>query len=675
MKRNRWHWQNDWPVVIILLILISIWLALGGVQPVRWSIASAVAAPLTLGAALALLLLPGLALLRLLWPDPLPLIERWPLAIGVSCALQPLLLLLSQPLGIHWNTWNGWGYLVVSALVACWPRAGTPVKKPPKITWQTHRTHALLLVMTLLAVLVRLYTARELLVGMWGDSYHHTVIAQLLADHGGLFSSWQPYVPLKTFTYHYGFHSIVAWLQWLSGHPVTLGVPLVGQLQSALAVPLIYLLTRRVCGNEPMALWAALIVGFISPMPGYYVNWGRYTQLAGQTILPAVAVIWMALLDKTTNAPRAYAPIIRLTGLAALVTAGLALTHYRVTLFAVCFILVYGIYLLATRIRSLGELAAVGAVGLATNTLVISLIVPWIMRLRESMWARLGTHYLSTNTVTTETDALPTLSEFVALHTKPAIMALALVGILSLLWQRQWRGMVLVGWALLVWFLTNPYMLGLPGAGIISNFTVLIANYLVLAPLAGAALVFVSNSLARAIPAPRLLAGGQVFLGAAVMFWGMGYQQQIITPQSQLFTPADAMAMDWIKQHTPPDAAFFVNSFPAYGGSLYAGSDGGWWLAFMSGRATNIPPLLYGSEAGEQPDYPQTIHETNRLLLQEPLERAETAAALRTHGFTYLYDGPAAAPPGEYVNPAILAQSPWYELVYSQDGVTIWRIR
>src|SRR5438876_1216387 len=79
------------------------------------------------------------------------------------------------------------------------------------------------------ALLVRLYLVRGLPVGLWGDSYHHTMIAQLLVDHRGLFSSWQPYAPLTTLTYHYGFHSNVAFFYWLTGIPVTTSVLYVGQ--------------------------------------------------------------------------------------------------------------------------------------------------------------------------------------------------------------------------------------------------------------------------------------------------------------------------------------------------------------------------------------------------------------------------------------------------------------
>jgi hypothetical protein len=45
---------------------------------------------------------------------------------------------------------------------------------------------------------------------------------------------------------------------------------------------------------------AVLAAGLLTPMPMYYVNRGRYTQLAGQVVLPAA--LWSAM--EAVEAPR-----------------------------------------------------------------------------------------------------------------------------------------------------------------------------------------------------------------------------------------------------------------------------------------------------------------------------------------------------------------------------------
>ncbi|HEU5014054.1 MAG TPA: hypothetical protein VFT66_16145 [Roseiflexaceae bacterium] len=687
--RSTWQSWLRFDVALLLLCVVGV-LALGW-PVIGWALLRPIAVPLTFVSAAAMVLLPGLALLRWLWPAALAPAERWPLAIGLSCAMPPVLLLMSMLVGLHWNSLLCWSYLALAAGALAWPRRGeTITSRIARLRTWLDRTNLLLIALTLLAVAARMYPARDLPVGMYGDSYHHTIISQLLVDHGGLFSSWQPYAALRTFTYHFGFHSNVAWLHWLSGVPVTRGLLIVGQLQSALVVPLTFVFTRRALGNERAALWAALVVGFGAVMPAYYVNWGRYTQLAGQLVLPAVCVCWMELLDfgrRTTNdggraTSGAYLPssiVYRLSSiviLTVLATAGLVLTHYRIAAFAACFVVVYGMYMLIIRVRSWRAFGALAGRGLLAGGLVLLLVLPWLLRLREGSLLKIGEYYASQNIGADDTNALPTMAAFFASYAGYYLTPLAIIGLLLLLLQRNWRALLLIGWAGAVWLAANPYLIGLNGAGILSNFAVLIAVYMVFAPLAGAGPAVLTEWLGRTPAARHVLASLQLVGGAALVVWGLGWQAGILDTSNELFTPADAMAMNWIKQETPPDARFFVNSFGAYGDTVYVGSDGGWWLPFMTGRQSNLPPISQGHEAGEQPNYQLTVTAHNRALESHPVGSHEEAEALRAAGYSYLYDGPAASLPGkEYIDPQALSHSPYYELVYHKDGVAIWKVR
>jgi hypothetical protein len=681
---SRSRWRREWPAVG-LAALLAVVLVLN-YRITLWALGDLLAAPLALLALPALLLLPGLALLRWLWPHPLRPIERWPLAIGIGAGLPPLLFLIGDPIGLRWNGLAAWAYLGLSALALAWPAPGRewrPRWRAPRLA----ADHAALIALTLVGLALRLYVVRDLPAGMFGDSYHHTIIAQLLIDNGGLFTSWHPYAPLKTFTYHFGFHSLVAMLHWLAGVPAQQGVLLVGQAEIALAAPLVYVLARRMLGDSRAALWAAVLAGFASAMPGYYVNWGRYTQLAGQTVLPAACLVWAELLDASAAPGVPRRSVLRLGALAAIVTAGLALTHYRVAVFAACFVVAYGLQLGLRRLRApwalLRMLLAGGAAGAATGLLVL----PWIIRLRQGRLLLIGNNMISSNMGTEQTNSLPAGSTS-ALITPPYLVALALAGVALLAWRRNWRGLALVGWAAVLALAANPYLVGLNGAGILSNFAVLIAIYLLLAPLGGLALAAAARAiLPPLIGATRRLAGlaadrrlalrltgaAQLLAGLALLLWAIGWQQNILDRGYQLLTPADAAAMSWIQSNTPPDAKFLVNGFPAFG-SLYAGSDGGWWLPFLTGRASNLPPITYGTEAGDQPDLVRALKQLNLDIQRHGIATAETAALLRAQGFSYLYDGPAASPPPEFIDPAKLAKSPYYTQVYRQGGVTIWRI-
>ncbi len=658
---------------LLAALLVIAALLVGAPGIFVWLPAAFFGAPLAVIAASALFILPGLAALRLLAPAALGGAERFAAAVGLSCAAPPLLLLLADLVGLAWGPWLCWGVLALCAAIALWPAAGAApfaqLRRPgPEL--------AALLTITALALAVRLYAVRELPAGLFGDSYHHTVIAQLLVDNGGLFRSWQPYAPLTTLTYHFGFHSLAAWLSWLSGYPLTLSVVAVGQILGALAAPGIFLLARRLLGESRAALWAAGLVALVSIFPAYYVNWGRYTQLAGQTVLPAACFAWMLLIDRAATG--SWRELPRPAALAALATAGLALSHYRIAIFAACFVLLYSLYTLATRVRSWQALARLSLGGMVAGSAALLIALPWLLRIREGQMLRLAGYFLANN-IGTETgnDQSAVDLERAIAH---GLLPLAVLGIVWLLARRRWSGLLLPLWGGLVWLAANPFLIGLNGAGIISSFTAVLGAYLVLCPLAGAGVAAIFDGLgwlaARFAPgAIRALLPLELLAAACLAAWGLGYQSRIVDQGFQLLAPADLAGAAWVRANVPPESSVFVNSFPAYGGAIYVGTDGGWWLPFLSGRRTNLDPISYGFEAAEQPEYMQLVIERNRAVLDHPVDSPAAAAALRAAGYEYIYDGPAANPAAEYLDPARIDASPSYERVYSRDGVTIWRVR
>ncbi len=621
---------------------------------------------LTVLSGIFLCTIPGLAVLRWLHPDPLPWFERLIYAAGLSWAVIPLLLLASDLVGWRWNSVLAWIALVLLAGLALWPtqplwRVQTPHRR--LIGWA-------LSLITLASFAVRFFPVRDLPLGLFGDSYHHTVITQLIIEHGGLFTSWQPYAPAVTFTYHYAFHAMAAWWHWLSGLPTPQAVILTGQVMNGLAAPLLYLFTARLTGSRLTGVWAAVIVGFLSWYPAYYVNWGRYTQLAGQTVLPVAAVAWMAVIHAAT---RPQQPLVRPLLLAIIASAGLAVSHYRVALFAICFVIAYGaLSLIELRGQNWRQwlrlilTAMAGAVGAGLLSL------PWLWRVQQGQITRMAASVLSTNIESRNPMSFDTIG--LAFHA--GLFPLAALGLGALLWQRRWAGGVLSLWATLVWLAANPQLLGLNGQGLITAFAVLIGAYLVIAPAAGAGVQVLVRFATELLQRTRSVAiGFQLLLGLLLIGWGARMQTDIIDPSYQLGTPADIQAAAWIRANLPADAAIFVNSFPAYGGYVYAGNDGGWWLSFLTGHRTNLLPMAVGFEAVDPPDLLRTIARMHQEIQQYPIGSAEAAAALRSFGFAYLYNGPAANPPNEYLDPVQIDAAPFYELIYRQNGVSIWRIR
>jgi hypothetical protein len=209
----------------------------------------------------------------------------------------------------------------------------------------------------------------------------------------------------------------------------------------------------------------------------------------------------------------------------------------------------------------------------------------------------------------------------------------------------------------------------------------LLAGYaLTLAQQLGAAL------LARLHVPPGL---GAALLSAVLLLAiasNTGWQADVITGETALVVDADMAAMQWIREQTPADARFVINSFPAYAGTLAAGTDAGWWIPLLARRAVILPPLNYGSEKGEQADYHMSVNALIKKLrgraLTDPtplsvdLSRPVALKTLDSNAIDYVYIGAHPFPgPGsaDWIDPAKLRVSPFFRLVYEHDGVEIFQ--
>ncbi|MCA1554024.1 MAG: hypothetical protein LC737_06570, partial [Chloroflexi bacterium] len=443
-------------------------------------------------------------------------------------------------------------------------------------------------------------------------------------------------------------------------------------------------------------LCAALLTGFVNTQPVYFVNWGRYTQLTGQLLLPVVLVSWMALTE-AVNSPTLRLSRARLGALSAILTACLILTHYIVTIFAA---LCVGFYLVLLALLSLKPRAwlRLGAASALVALFALVLATPWLL----NTWSG----HLAVNTSALISDAagaqriedyssLPPVTPY---YIKDFILGFAVLGVLVCAWRREWRVLWFVLWTVSLLLTVRPQMLGLPGAGVVDWFTAYLALYVTIIPLASyplgvlyRAVLHNAQRLGRGLTFSRL-GGRSAYVVLAiglivVMGWGINWQMSVLDPSFQLLTPADWRAMQWIRDNTPQDSRFLVNSFPAFGGTLLAGSDGGWWLPLLTGRKSNLPPITYGTELWNDPDYYRQVNALGETLrgksLYDPspirvdLTQPRLVNALRMEGIQYVYHGAHANPPpgaADYIDVQPLLHSPTFRLVYERGGVEIFQI-
>lgn len=621
------------------------------------------------GVSVLILLVPGLAIVKLArGPGPVAADDIL-LAAGAGLAWYPVGLLLFGVLG--WPP--GLALVIGSNLVGLLLLAGLfyrgrRTETAPEPPAAGGLSPLLGLATTAgLVFFIRMLVIRGLAGPQWGDSVHHAIITELIRASGGLSSDWRPYADLITLTYHFGFHAFSAALSWITGARADQAILVAGQLVNGLAVLGLYPLARRLFGSAWAGVVAVLLAGLVFWSPAYYVRWGRYTQLAGQAVLPAAMVMSLDLV-------RAKGRTAGLTAATALLAAGLLLTHYRVAVFYAAFATALLIWS-AIRRDALRPLRRLGIAGLIS----VGLTVPWWFNVIGGELPEVAAGYLkppaSRTAAEVEYNALGRLTDYLP----DWVWGLAAF---SLGWglMRRNEGTFLLGiWSGLAFLATNPDLLGLPGAGFIGNFTLFIAAYIPTALVIGWAGSRVIDGLVRRGP-PGVGVGLTLGLLALLGVTGAFRQLGVADPVAHsMLTFSDLEALEWVRENTPPESGFLINGFFAYGGTTVVGADAGWWVPLLGGRKASVPPMPYVSERPVEPGYVSRVNGLMAQVLAKGPTDPEVIAALKAAGVDYVYIGQRRGrvnnPTGRVLDPAELLRSPAYELVYELNRVRIFKLR
>lgn len=627
-----------------------------------------------------LYLLPGwpwLSLFRIPADTPFP--TRIALAVAITLSLYPLLLLWGEPLPwpvLPFVTWAP-GFLGL-----LWLLYRARSLSPPSAGWRK-AVHPLLsldaiaLAGTLLLVLaVRLAAVRGLPAPSWGDSVHHTVISQLMLENGGLFQSWEPYAPLLSFTYHFGFHTAVALWRSLTGQVAPLQAPQAmleaAQVLNALSVLALLPLAIRLSGRNRWAGIAAVLVGgLLSPMPAFYINWGRFTQMAGQILFPVLLWAFDVWWTEEKRPSRAF------LGLIALLAAGLALTHYRVAAVAAVTGVAWILWGLWCHRRALREWTTrLGLLMLPTLAAGLA-ILPWALRIRTG---RLGTVATAIGTYSDSRYAafMADLQQWTGIsHHYPQWLWIGALIALGIALVRARR--LAVPWLIsapLIFLATNPFLFHLPGTGWISNFLVIIGAYIPMALFGGWLLGAVTRWI---LAQSRWGVLAVLALWLPLLGWGSWRQLHIVDPFFQMVTWNDVEAFAWIREETPEGARFLVNGFLAYNGTVAVGSDAGWWLRFYTLRDTNLPPtMIYVAEREPYPGYRDQVR---RLILEVAATQGEEQAlvsVLCRNQITHIYLGEKRGRVGYGAEPLVpeswLRDRAAFELRHQEGMAQVWAL-
>jgi NADH:ubiquinone oxidoreductase subunit 6 (subunit J) len=339
-----------------------------------------------------------------------------------------------------------------------------------------------------------------------------------------------------------------------------------------------------------------------------------------------------------------------------------------VVLFFGCFVVANVLVLALVHARRPREMGRFLLEAGAVSAVALLLVGPWLVRV-----AGVSRQEIATDTMFAQSEDYHHLSwAFVTTWSVPApLLGAAVLGAAWALLRRSGRALTLALWVALLFLLSNPRLLGLPTT-LVNNGAVVLALYLPVGMLGG---YFCGELLAwvtRRWDACLGELGLAVLVVAGIAIGLASLSRRILQPWRFFVTEDDMRAYTWIRQSVPEDAIFAVQAIQGISPLLMHGIDGGYWIPYMTGRRSTLPPMPYVSELSLTDAEP-----INRLAAETrglPRDH-EALARLRAQGITHVYVvEPCPGPVQGTWKPEDFAADRAYRLVYHRGTVWIFAL-
>lgn len=599
---------------------------------------------------IVLFLIPGLLFLSLLKIRFNFSIIHITLAFGLSLGLWIILLIWLQLLNISLSSWSVRIMFSVCLLILI---GQSLFRRGETLIWlrtEINVSQILILAFSGALVIFYLYLFRNLVAGMGSDSMHHTLISSLIIKQGQIPKDYQQYAPVVTFSYHFGFHTLVAALSWLSGISTRLMVVISGALLmgmiSLAGAALVYYLTKQFLPS----LIGASIIGIIYVFPSYSLLWGRYTQLLGTTML-IIFILSLMFWDEEEKYKLNFLPVI------IVLTMGFLFSHYRIFIAGGIFSLVY----LFFRKNLINYSKQFLARWIAVPICAVLISSPWLIRLLMSR--KNGFAFQGTPSGAGYYSLVRLGSLFAAEPQTWILLGLTLIAFLTGLCLKNRTVIVVLIWCCILFLWSIPGFIG----RYLDPVTLMISSYVPIAILIGT-LIFILSKVSLNKSRFWISNSILVILTGFGIISGLNRLIKIDYPKNCFVTLGDLEAAEWIKGNTDNDAVFMINTYQfPFNNSLVIGLDAGYWLPELTGRRSVIPPMNISIEKLILPN-------ANRIgvLLSEldgDLDSSDAVYLLETAEVDYVYIGDN----GGNIEVKSLLESARFEVTYHSNNIYIFR--
>ncbi len=602
-------------------------------------------------------LAPGWAFLALTseWKFWQPL-QRWALAFSLSAAFYPVFFYLVRWLvpGLSLGPNKNLLLLAVFLLGAMFGLRKHWKSQLDFDTWDLYTLAAIGA-----AVFSRFWLIRGFPYPAWSDSLHHSLITQLVMQTGQLPATLLPYENASLDMYHLGFYALTGVIGQLANLPAHTALLWTAQALNGLCGVGVYLALSYLF-NKRAAFFGVVTVGLLSFQPAWYVNWGRFTQLASQTILLSAWVFTLYFLDQLRKGDIPLARKVLLSGFVALLNAAVFLLHYRVAGYYLPLLLVTALGYGWVYFRE-GCLKVYFQWGLLIGGMAFLFVLPAFL---PALRAYLQGVSLAGGAAQNDAYYAYEAQNLFTIGLQPFLAGLAIVGLILGLWRRSWVAGALTAWLVLLFFEGNLYRLGIPGAGFTNLTAIMIGLYIPASLAVGLGVdVFLSRLPGRFhFTAEKTLLAMWLIAG----FTGSFQRASGVEAYRHFMTAADERAMAWIVENTHPEDVFAINTYVWLNRAPH-GIDGGYWIPYFANRQTTTGTMM----ALHAPiKYTQQILAWSESVVMFD-QGLRSAQDLCRFGIDYAYQGAHTAPGYTQISSQFSSES---RLVYAQDGVLIYRL-
>lgn len=617
-----------------------------------------------------MLVIPGWAILTgtNLWRR-FEVIERWIIAVGLSIAFYPVFYYLTRALLPSLRL--GQNKLIV-LLAGLFILTAWFLRKDWREQFKLGKYAGAFLFILAATLLTRFWLAHNYPYPAWTDSLHHILLTDLVGTTGKLPFNLQPYAPTSLNQYHLGLYALTGSLQVLAEIPAHQALLWMTQAINGLCgLGVFIFLSKRV---SPLAGLAGMaVVGLFSFQPALYFSWGRVTQGSSQSILLVGALAtWEAIRAWKEDWKVNRRSTLALTGVSALLIAGVFLVHFRAAAFLLPLIAIICIYefVLAIKTKQNGLKTFLGIVAIAVLSIV--LILPALLPAMDFYVDRRSEPAQSTGVESPEDIADNqyfanyNIESLYLIGAKKWLIGLTLLGILVGLFRKNKLVIIMmIAWILTLVGAGLLYRLNIPLLAFTNMTGMMIMLYLPIGVIVG---VLVEDLWqVFSLQKHENWANGLQWIALFLIVVAVIYRIGDVQSYRQFMTAADEKAMDWIEKNTPRDAVFAVHTYYWLPDSPH-GSDAGYFIPYYADRETTTSTMI--SSLG--PGYEEVMVESEAVMsLYSP---SPDIGALCALGIDYLYDGAKNPFDGSQFNILAIEQTEGTQAIYQDDGVSIYKI-